>query len=308
MADAWERRGRAEREQRPVDLGTMALPWSSTSADDRVAAGLARLAGSLEPHNFRTLDRRVLVAQRLRVETELGDAVAATARALPAWDLHEDLRALAGDRRVLDAFWSHARDARAPMLPEERRRFYLGTLAVRLGKDDDAEAEFRAALSAPGGMLNRAELSWHLGELLLRKGRDTEALELLSRAEREPVFQRAVRVRRAEYFLEAGRPEEAMPDLEALLTAWPGEERIVLRYASAALATHRFEEAADRLRRAIGEHPGSQSLRKALVEALVAGGELPEAERAVQAWRRDLGDSPALAQARHLLETVAGAP
>jgi tetratricopeptide (TPR) repeat protein len=306
MADAWERRGRAEREQRPVDLGTMTVSWASATGDDRIAAGLARISARLEPHNFRTLDRRVLLARRLRVASELREAVASTARALPAWDLHDDLRALDGNRTVLDSFWGPARDAAAPMLPEERRRFYLGTLALRLGMDDEAERQLRAALRSPGGALQRAEVSWHLGGLLLRSGREAEALELLSRAEREPVFRRAVRLRRAQYALGAGRTEDALRDLEAALDESPGDIEVVLLYASAAVPVQRGAEAEDRIRRAIGEHPDQESLRSALVDVLLRSGASAEADRALADWRGALGETPAFEAARRRVEAVAG--
>ena len=90
-------------------------------------------------------------------------------------------------------------------------RTHRGVMLARAGRDEDAEADFRAALRfAPGD----PAASLHLGLLLVRKNRDGEALQLLStpelRTNPEALYNRGV------IAVRAGRMDEALRVLDAV--------------------------------------------------------------------------------------------
>ena len=135
---------------------------------------------------------------------------------------------------------AHGQDL-APALAE---RFTQGVAALKAGRLDEAERDFRAVLSGGG---DRAFVHHNLGIVLQQRGRHADAVaEFRIAAKQDPAFGPA-RLLAGASLLALGRPKEALPELERAAKLMPREVAPHLQLADA------FERLGD-VRRMVAEY------------------------------------------------------
>jgi tetratricopeptide (TPR) repeat protein len=307
LAAAHNRAEALDRAARVTDLsGGLSGPWSQVGMDGREAVGLLRMAAAREFSICAGHDAlvRLLVAYGL-----LDDAKAAArdaALAAPALQYHPGLDPNRLPREVLVSFAAGAREAldSAPLAPRERKLFYLGLLDERLGELDRAAGELAAAHAQPAPAIEHAESAFHLGRILAALGRPAEAESAWRDAERSPVFLPALALERARLAEAEGRPDEALRQIAEGRRLEPRRMDLILWEARLLDARGDRAAAVETLRWGITVDPTDRAPRRALVEALIGGGDHGAADDALTGFERDLGPGDDTQQLRTRLRSA----
>jgi predicted Zn-dependent protease len=144
-------------------------------------------------------------------------------------------------------------------------------------------------LEAPGTALFHAEDAFHLGLVLIDRGRLDEAETLLARAALEPVFEPGVAETRARIAAKRERWAEALEYLRELRRFQPRELGVLLEFARVAQKAEAWDQADEALRWASLAHPENPAPRRAMVEALLARGQRKRARLALDEYVRSFG-------------------
>jgi tetratricopeptide (TPR) repeat protein len=118
--------------------------------------------------------------------------------------------------------------------------FQYGNVYARAGQLEDAEAEYRAALSIAPAF---AEARYHLGALLLQEGRIAEALPELKQAAQALPLSFRVRRSLAEALEHAGASEEALAVRQEVATLSAGDPKDRLALANTLGRLGRYRDA-----------------------------------------------------------------
>ncbi|MCH9648928.1 MAG: tetratricopeptide repeat protein [Deltaproteobacteria bacterium] len=180
----------------------------------------------------------------------------------------------------------------------------LAGLLVRQGRDEEAIRRYGASLELAD---EQPSVLLELANALARQGRFPEALERYDRLlELQPGVAALVLEKRATVLVNLGRGEEAVRDFERALEAAPGNARVRLRFAEA-LEFLGDPKAAAQQREIAREtiQDGPQKARLALVNArhLAATGEYSSA---IAQLREALEQDPSSVEARFQLAAVLG--
>ena len=271
------------RSRRITDLAALDRgPWALLGDDGRVAIGLTRAAIDRDPSSFELRDRLVLLLERRGLHEDALHAMVEAARVLPDFNAHPDFTVESLPRDLVETFWRTARalgPADAPLLSRDRYLLSLGQLGRRLDHLDEAEQDLRAVLSMPSTKLGHAEDAFHLGLVLIDRGRLDEAETMLARAVREPVFGPGVAQTRARIAEMRGRWPEALEQLREARRLQPRELWILLEFARVAQKTQAWDQADEALRWAMLVHPEDPAPHRAMVEMFLAKGENESARR-----------------------------
>jgi tetratricopeptide (TPR) repeat protein len=283
----------AARSRRTVDLGTLERgPWATVGDDGRIAIGLTRAAIDRDPSSYEFRDKLVLLLERNGLHEDALRAMDEAARVLPDFNAHPDFAFESLPRDLVEMFWRTARGlgpADAPLLPRDRYLLSLGQLGRRLGHLDEADHDLRTALNASRTRLGRAEAAFHLGLVLVDRGRLDEAEAMLVIAAGEPLFEPGVAGTRARIAVMGERWMEALEDLRELRRFQPRELGVLLEFARVAQKTESWDQAEESLRWAILVHPEDPVPHGALVQMFLAKGEKESAQRALNEYVRSFG-------------------
>jgi tetratricopeptide (TPR) repeat protein len=308
LATAYERAEAAERVSRVTDLAAITSgPWALVGSDGRIAVGLLRVAVGREPATCVAHDElvRLLVAYGLLDEAK--EAARDAAAAAPAFEYHAGLDPDRLPREVVEAFASGARsvlESGAPMATRERKLFYLGRLDERIGALERAAEDLRSAHAQPAPDLEHAESAYHLGRVLAALGRLGDAEAAWREAERAPVFRPAVAVERARVAEAGGRADEALRQIEEARRLEPRRMDLILWEARLLVARGERAAAVDTLRWGITVDESDRAPRRALVDALIDGGEPGSADDELTAFERSLGEGEDTRALRKRLEST----
>ena len=276
-----------------IDLAALDRgPWALLGDDGRVAIGLARAAIDREPSNFLLRDRLVLLLEINGLHQDALRAMVESARALPDFGAHADFAFESTPRDLVETFWRTSRGlgpADAPIQSRERHLLSLGQLGRRLGHLEEAEADLREALNTPGTKLASAEDSFHLGLVLIDRGRLDEAEVMLARAVREPVFGPGLAGTRARIAVIREDWAEALEQLREARRLEPRALWVLLEFARVAEKAGSWDQAEESLRFAILVHPEDPAPHHAMVEMFLAKGEKETARQALDEYVRLFG-------------------
>lgn len=137
----------------------------------------------------------------------------------------------------------------------------MGLLAVREGVIEEIDAHLaRSGPDAPSAR-TRARLEALVGNLLVFRDRDEEAIRRFDRALTANPDVQAARELRANALMRTGRPAEALQDLAALVESRPGSVDLRLKKAAAAMTLERFDEAREDLQAVLQAEPESSEAR-----------------------------------------------
>jgi tetratricopeptide (TPR) repeat protein len=290
----------ASRLRRSVDLAALERgPWALVGDDGRIAIGLTRAAIERESSSFEFRDRLVLLLEENGLHADAVSAMVEAARVLPDFNAHPDFTFKTLPRDLIETFWRTARalgPADAPLLSRDRFLLSLGQLGRALGHLDEAEQDLRAVLNMPGTTLGHAEDAFHLGLVLVDRGRLDEAETMLARADREPVFEPGVAATRARIAGMQERWAEALEHLRELRRLQPREQWVLLEFARVAQKTKSWDQAEESLRWAMLVHPEDPAPHRAMVEMFLAKGEKESARRALDEYVRSFGRTEDAAQ------------
>ncbi|MFP3942187.1 MAG: tetratricopeptide repeat protein, partial [Thermoanaerobaculia bacterium] len=200
-----------------------------------------------------------------------------------------DLAGAEGElRRALELEPQGPPARRASQRAEVRR--HLGQLLLRLGRQEEGLAELRRAVElVPGDAEARLDLANALG----RSERVEEAIEELSRLlERHPDH-RVARTKRATARMDLDRHAEALPDLERLAAEEPEDAAARARLAAALESLDRRDEAREEYLRVLSADGGEEGPRAFAHLALGRGlEELGRHEEALARYRELLAEQP----------------
>jgi tetratricopeptide (TPR) repeat protein len=293
LGEVYARRETMARSRRVFDLEALSSgPWAVLGDDGRIAIGLARTAIAREPNRFELRDQLVLFLEANGLREDALKAMADSARVLPDFMAHADFSYETLPRDLVEMFWTSERAVSpedAPLLPRGRWLVSSGQLGRRLGHLDEAEQDLRAALQMPGTKVAHAEASFHLGLVLMDRGRFDEAETLLARAAREPVFGPGVAGTRAHIAVLRERWPEALEQLREARRLQPRELWILLEFSRVAQKMKSWDQAEESLRWAMLVHPEDPAPHRALVEMFLAKGEKDLARRELDEYVRSYG-------------------
>lgn len=293
LGEVYARRESVFRSGRTVDLAEFDRgPWALVGDDGRIAIGLTRAAIDLQTNTFEFRDQLVLLLEANGLHEEALRAMDDAARVLPEFGRHPDFSFEALPRDLVERFWLTSRSLgpdEAPFQFHERHLLSLGQLGRRLGRLDEAEQDLRAALEAPGTALFHAEDAFHLGLVLIDRGRLDEAEAMLVQASAETVFGPGVAETRARIAEIRGRWAEALEQLREARRLRPRELGVLLEFARVAQKTASWDQAEESLRWAILVHPQDPAPQLAMVEMFLAKGEKASARSALDEYVRSFG-------------------
>jgi predicted CXXCH cytochrome family protein len=303
-----------------ADSALLAVFGDSAQPSFVRASALARLAGRPTPagleaapagledpdplvrHAALTLLEALPAEQRVGPAAPLLSDSSRAVRSEAAWVLAPVARGLFGDEaqayaRAQEEFIASQRyNADRP-----EARVTLGTFFAMLGRQSEAEAEFRSALD----LFPRAVPAYvNLADLYRAQGREPEAERTLRQGlavvPQDPSLHYALGLALAR----AGRLPEAVAEL-ARAASLGGSAEYEYAYAVALHSSGRQEEAIRTLERALARHPGDRDLLFALATFHRDAGEIDAARR----WAdRLVRAHPQDAEARALLQSLGGLP
>jgi tetratricopeptide (TPR) repeat protein len=208
-------------------------------------------------------------------------------------------------REILTAFAEGSRAVlgRTPLLTRGNHLLALGLLEEKLGDLARAEADLRAATGEPGFELERAERLYHLGRILVARGRLQDGEAQLARSAARPEFGPAVASLRAGL-------AEARGDLPGALEQWrvarrlrPAEPGPCLEFARLACRLNEPGLAQEALSWARVLAPGDARVYAGFVELALVRGDWRAAEDALGDYLGAGGDAGwAEAQRRRIAE------
>jgi len=309
----WARTGLAEAYARAATARSEALdlrglrgdPWGRIGDDGRLAIGLARRAVRDEPNLAAHRDALVRVALRLALLEEAARAARGAAAAMPDLRAH-DFGVAEPPREVLLAFAEGSRAVlgHTPLLTLGNHLLALGLLEERLGDLPRAEADLRASLRESGFELERAEREFHLGRILIARGRLEAGEAELVRSAARPEFGPAVASLRAGL-------AEARGDLQAALEQWrearrlrPADEAPCLEFARIARAVNELGLAQEALSWARVLAPTDPRVDAGFVELALMRGDWRAAESALADFERAGGESGWAAEQRRKIGEI----
>lgn len=196
-----------------------------------------------------------------------------------AFVAHSNLANCLFERGRTDEALRHARRALElkPKFAELHNN--LGHFLFELGRNDEALACFRAAVELRPKL---AAAQFSLAAALLRRGDGdgrAEAEEALQRAiAARPDFVKA-RITLAGLWIDAGRIDDALPQLDAALRVRPDDAAALFARGNAQLAQGRLPEAIASLRRSVAANASEPGAAHNLGIALWRNGETDEAAR-----------------------------
>jgi tetratricopeptide (TPR) repeat protein len=295
LATAYRRVEQVEAAGRPVDLASFGKPpWARIGRAGRIAVGLGRLAVGREPTVSARRDALVETFSRLGLPDEAASALRESARIQPVLEKHHDLDPGRMERTLIEAFHEGAREAlgNVPMTRPIEHRLSLGKSAFRLERFEEADAWFREVLDAPAGRLDFAEARFWLGLVSERRGRLEDAGVFFSSVLSIPAFRPAALDRLARLAERRGDWRGVYERLDLLRREQPGRPEFVVRWAAAAIRSGEAARAVEGVRAGLVRSPGDPDLRAALVEALLAAGDVEGASRELEAFAERFGGDP----------------
>lgn len=300
LAGVYARREGARRARAAIDLSLLDRgPWAFVGDDGRTAIGLVRGAILLEPNTVEFRDQLVMVLLANGLKDEAFSAVEDSARVVPDFGAHPGLSYEALPREVVEHFWSVSRTVtpdQVPLASHERHLLSLGILGRRLGHLDEAEADLRAALAAPGTEFFHAEDAFHLALVLVDRGRADEAIPYLNRANAFDVFGPAVATTRARIAESRGDVAGALDRLHDARRLAPRDLGILLDFARVAEKLEAWDQAEEALRWARVVHPTDPAPDRAMIELSLRRGEPGKAREAVDHLRALVGPTDEVAE------------
>ena len=204
--------------------------------------------------------------------------------------LAESAQALSrGDATTAEASARRALAARSHGPAAALASAALGLALSARGASSDAADALEGALAGPP-VPARAHLELALAEALLASGQAPLAARHFARAAsaRDLAVTRRARFRGADALLAAALPSEAVPELQACLSAWPDDP-----------AASHARLALGRGLRALGDDARAQATWRALWLERPADPEAREAEALLSAWRAAIGPVPAFTGVEH---------
>jgi tetratricopeptide (TPR) repeat protein len=308
IGSAYACRESVARATRVTDLAALDRgPWSLIGDDGRIAIGLTRAATRREPNSWEMRDQMVLLLEDSGLHPEALAAMAEAARVLPDFNLHPTFSFESLPRDLVETFWRTARSVApgdTPLLAWERVLLSAGQLGRRLGHLEEAAADLRAALDAPGTPLDRAEVAFHLSLVLIDLSRFDEAEPMLVRAAREPAFTQGVAGARVRIAEKTERWREALEQMRIVRSFQPREIGVLLEFAWLAQKAQSSGEAEEALKWGVVVHPENPALRRALVDLYVALGRKADARRALDDYILAFGKTD---DATHMEQSLAEA-
>jgi tetratricopeptide (TPR) repeat protein len=295
LAAVYERRDRAARAKRPLDLSRLGEPeWTRLGRDGAVAVGLARKGVAISPNVFGLRDELVKILLDLGLRESAREALRESARVQPIPVVHEALGVGSMPPDLMEAFAAGAREALGNVSLTNRATHLvgLGTLERKLGHLDQAETDLRAALAEPAAPLTRAEAAFHLALVLIDKGDARQARVFLAEADKSPAFRQDVAWRLASLAEASGDLRDALDHLQTLRRIDPRNRGWALEVARVARKLQDWNVALEALRWAVRMKPDDASARAALVETLHEKGDMAAASSALAEFERTLGRSP----------------
>jgi tetratricopeptide (TPR) repeat protein len=279
-------------------------PWHWVGDPGRVAIGMTRVALEYEPNVYTFHDQLAIVLWGYRLREASLEAVRQSARVQPVYRFHVYRNMVPEPPEVLDAFRVASREAlgQTPFLRETLHRLALGRLEYRSGNLEQAEQDLRAALEAPGELLNRAEAHYYLGMTLAGRGRSEEALESLALAEAHPNFQAASVVAQARLAEQEGNLVETLRLLRRARRIDPRNMAWVFEFARVAEAAEEWKKVEEALRWGATLDPGDPRPWRRLVQFYRRTGRRIEARQALEELARIEGETEAVIQLRRQLE------
>ncbi|HEY9151053.1 MAG TPA: XrtA/PEP-CTERM system TPR-repeat protein PrsT [Gammaproteobacteria bacterium] len=173
--------------------------------------------------------------------------------------------------------------------PDAGEGYYLlGMRHVREGEPDKAAEQFRRALARAPSM----EIALQLASTYRQSGRVQEAIDYLSRWERDYPGQVPVRLALAEAHLQKGDLAAAAAGYEDLLASQGEDPRVLNNLAYIALRQDRFEEALALARRAHALDPGNPYVNDTLGWSLVRMERAEEGLRFLREAQLRISDHP----------------
>ncbi len=295
LAETYERLERLGRPERSFDLSSLREGrWAAIGRAGRVAVGMAKIAIEKEPSVAAHHDGLALILFRLGLEKEGLEAVRASAQVLPVFDAHAYSTLDPVPQKVFEVFVDGSRKAlgNVPLLSRERHLLALGQLERRLGRLEQAETDFRAALRQPANAVSRAEDYFHLALVLMDRRRWREASDAFGHAARASVFRATSAVLQARIAEADGRPGEALEHLAAARALDARNLTLVLEYARLARRLGRWDRAVEALRWVIVLEPRQPGPWAELARTHLEAGDVAAAESVVWEMDRDLGPTP----------------
>jgi tetratricopeptide (TPR) repeat protein len=309
LAEIYDLADRGEPAARPGTLGDgIPRPWSSVRRPGRIAMGLLREAIRRNPNDYTYRDHLALMLLREGLMEEALEAVRASARAQPAFHFHSYRHFPSFPRELLVGFAEASRDAlgKTPMLTRHKHLVFLGELEHRLGRYEQAEADFEAALQGAHA-LGRAEVHYWLGHVFMARKRFDDAAREFRLVADHPSFRRGALAALSRIAQQRGDQEEALRLLTELRRLEPRE---IGHCLSAALVARRLENwsaAKEALKWAILIEPRDRRPRVELVKTCLEQGDLNGAVFSLRELERQLGAEHAeVRELRALIEQRSG--
>jgi len=257
--------------------------WAFVGRPGRIAIGMMRIGLTREPNWYLFHEQLAYVYYEYRLEAETLEAVYASARALPVYELHAYRTLRPADPEILDIFARGALDSlgHVPWMRPVRHRIALGRLEVRRENWVKAEAHLRKALELTGIPLNVAETQYYLGLSLNGQGRFDEGLAALVEAEAQSPMETLAVIAQADL-------AERLDQWDRALELWARAKRldphridVPLRLAQAARVTGNYERAVHTLREAARSNPASTAPLVELVSLYIDQKDLGKARAAL---------------------------
>ena len=296
----------AQMNETGMNLGAFTMSGRSGLApEQQVALGALEMAVRLEPAGYDYHDQLAILLASAGFREEALSHLRRSAELMPfyhqhAWESPDrlDAESAAAITAGLEAALTTNR-----FVPQDEMLRTLGEVAAQRGDWPRAESALHRALGVARDRLYARVLQAILAEVLMRQGRDAEALELFSESVKEPVVAAHSHVNRGIILLRLGRPDDAFSDLRQAAALKPEDGHIRLLLASAAEATGRVDLAKESLEQASRLSQADPEPLRRLYELHRRSGDLLQA---ADAARRLVDRWPDAEAYRQMLSDVEG--
>jgi tetratricopeptide (TPR) repeat protein len=274
------------REERSLaEFQPVADPWSRVGYHGRVSIGMIRSALELAPNWFSLLDDLAMTFWHYGLDTEVREAVRASALSLPLYHrhrYHDDI-----PMWILDTFAEASREAigKVPLLSRATHLTDLGKLELERGEYELAITTLEAAMQERREAVDHADAEFNQALAYLALGRQAEGVAGLERVSANPLFRPAALRELARAAERVGDLEPALRHLRQLRREEPRNLDYALEFARVAVALGDWPAAVEALKWARLVHPEDPRPEIELGLAYEASGNTPAAE----ALRRESG-------------------